>query len=60
MELEHEFKQKKLEQRKTPEEKEAEKSTLIDPDDVVQQAKFEHEQMMRELNPQAYPDDQNE
>jgi hypothetical protein len=33
-------------------------STLIDGDDIEQQAKFEHEEIMRKLNPQAYPDEE--
>lgn len=32
-------------------------STLIDPDDVVAMARFEHEQRMKELNPELYDDE---
>lgn len=35
-------------------EKEQDKSTVYDPDDVEQQIKFQHEERMRKLNPDAF------
>lgn len=35
------------------------KSTLIDMDDPIELAKWEHEEMLRQLNPQSYPEDES-
>lgn len=54
--IEADYKKRREQARKTPEEKEAEKSTLLDPDDPVQAARLEHEETMKRLNPHLYED----
>lgn len=49
--------EQKISSLKKPPVKEKPKSRVFDPNDVVQRAKYEHEENMRKLNPHLYKDE---